>query len=287
MIQEAKRKAVESLIRDDDPQTRRLLMQELSATYTENKPLLDELASSECPDAQRFAREVMDRCGQSCKLDQVEVESVSQAAVPDFVFKPRAWEHLESFSWWLAQQNDPDFDPEAGKRQLDEWASLVDDVSPGCSCAEDRIKRLSKVLAQQVGLKGDFCDYYAPENSYLNQVMDRKKGIPLSLTLIYIFVGRRVGWKVTGLNMPGHYLACIENVVFDPFFNGKILKCDELKERYFLPECEFNDLEPYHAEPSETAHRILANLYNSYMRSGDCDRLAEVADYMQALSENS
>jgi regulator of sirC expression with transglutaminase-like and TPR domain len=170
---------------------------------------------------------------------------------------------------------------------LDEWAALVDDVSPGCSCPEDRIKRLRKVLAHEVGLSGDFCDYYAPENSYLNRVVERKKGIPLSLTLIYIFVGRRVGWQVTGLNMPGHYLACVDNVAFDPFFNGKILSPCELRERYFLPECEFKDLEGFHADPLETAQRILANLYNSYMRSGDCERLGRVADYLQALSESS
>ncbi|MEM1158204.1 MAG: transglutaminase-like domain-containing protein [Verrucomicrobiota bacterium] len=284
MIQEAKRKAVESLIRDNDPQTRRLLLEELSATYLENKALLEELAGSNCPDAKRFVQEVQSRCGKSTVAQHKKTANTHEAGT---VFKPQAWEQLESFSWWLAQHNDPDFDPRCGKRQLDEWASIVDDVSPGCSCAEDRIKRLRKVLAQDFGLSGDFITYYAVENSYLNRVIERRKGIPLSLTLIYIFVGRRVGWKVTGLNMPGHFLACIDNVVFDPFFNGKILNCAELKERFFLPECEFRDLEPFHAEPAVTARRVLANLYNSYMRAGDCDRLNQIADYLQTLSENS
>ncbi|MEM6884921.1 MAG: transglutaminase-like domain-containing protein [Verrucomicrobiota bacterium] len=284
MIKEAKRKAVESLIKDDDPHTRRLLIDELSATYTENKSLLSELVRSKCPDAQRFAQEVLNKCG---KADQQKVLPESRDAESDDVLRPRGWEHLESFSWWLARQNDPSFDCTSGVKQLDEWAEMVDDVSPGCSCAEDRIKRLRKVLSQDLGLRGDFVDYYSADNSYLNRVIERKKGIPLSLTLIYIFVGRRVGWKVRGLNMPGHYLACVDNIVFDPFFNAKILSCSELKERYFLPECEFRDLEPYHAEPAETAHRVLANLYNSYMRAGDCDRLMQIADYLQSLSENS
>ncbi len=285
MIQEAQRKAVESLIRDEDPHTRRLLASELSASYSRNKLLLEELVGSDCPETRRFVREVLSRCGQGCS--HPEVEDSNPCINPDTLFRPRVWEHLESFSWWLARQNDPGFDPAAGTRQLDQWASMVDDVSPGCSCPQDRIKRLRKVLAHDVGLSGDFCDYYAPANSYLNRVIERKKGIPLSLTLIYIFVGRRVGWKVTGLNMPGHYLACIEDVVFDPFFNGKILSCAELKERYFLPECEFHDLEAFHAEPGDTAHRILANLYNSYRRAGDCERLGQIADYLQALSESS
>ena len=284
MIQEAKLKAVKSLIKDDDPRTRRLLLEELSTSYAENKPLLTQLASSSCPDAKLFAQEVLAKCGKLTG-DNRKCQRPTQEA--NNLLKPQAWEHLESFSWWLAQYNDPDFDPVSGERKLDEWAALVDDVSPGCTCAEDRIKRLRKVLAQDIGLRGDFVDYYAAENSYLNHVIDRRKGIPLSLTLIYIFVGRRVGWKVTGLNMPGHFLACIDNVVFDPFFNGKILSCAELKERYFLPECEFRDLEPYHAEPAETAHRVLANLYNSYMRSGDCERLNQIADYLQSLSESS
>jgi len=284
MIKEAKRKAVESLIKDEDPHTRRLLVQELSSSYSQNKSLLDELVSSDCPHAQRFASEVLTKCG---RPGSSAIDSDTTGMESDFVFRPNGWEHLESFSWWLARQNDPEFDSQAGISKLDEWASLVDDVSPGCSCAKDRIKQLRKVLAQDIGLRGDSSDYYSAQNSYLNRVIERRKGIPLSLTLIYIFVGRRVGWKVNGLNMPGHYLACIEDVVFDPFFSGKILSCSELKERYFLPECEFHDLEPFRAEPAETAQRILANLYNSYMRSGDCDRLKQIADYLQALSENS
>lgn len=280
MIQEAKRKAVETLIKDEDPRTRKLLVEEFTSSFAIHRPLLNELASNGCPEVKRFAREVLNRCSSPCGGYSIPLFS-------EQVMKPKGWKHLESFSWWLSQQNDPEFDIDDGVRQLDRWASMVDDVSHGCSCAQDRIKRLSKVLSQEVGLSGDFCDYYSPDNSYLNRVIQRKKGIPLSLTLIYIFVGRRVGWKVMGLNMPGHYLACIDDMVFDPFFNGKILSCSELKERYFLPECEFRDLEPYYAEPDETAHRILANLYNSYMRSGESSRLRKIADYMQSLSESS
>jgi len=138
-----------------------------------------------------------------------------------------------------------------------------------------------------VGLRGDFNQYYAAENSYLNQVIERKRGIPLSLSLIYIFVGRRIGWKVCGLNMPGHFLACIDQFAFDPFFNGKILSHQELHERYYLPEHEFEDLEGFHAEPAEVARRILGNLYNSYYRSGKTGQLERVGEYLQVLSESA
>lgn len=97
------------------------------------------------------------------------------------------------------------------------------------------LAHLHQVLFEDAGFRGDRRDYYDPRNSYLPEVLKRRVGIPITLTLIYKAVGEQVGLRVEGVNAPGHFLARVYDssgpILIDPFFRGQMLKPEEALDR--------------------------------------------------------
>ena len=93
---------------------------------------------------------------------------------------------------------------------------------------------LSEYLFDEVGFKGNVDDYYDPRNSYVNDVLTRRLGIPITLSLVYIEVGRRLDVPLVGVGMPGHFLVKhveVDDLFVDPFHNGMLLSKQECIER--------------------------------------------------------
>jgi regulator of sirC expression with transglutaminase-like and TPR domain len=110
---------------------------------------------------------------------------------------------------------------------LDEIERMSQDVRsqlPRGAAAEERIAALNEFLFEQLGFCGNTDDYYDPRNSYLNEVIDRKTGIPITLSVLYIEIGRRVGLPLEGVSFPGHFLVRVQVrggvLVLDPFSGG-------------------------------------------------------------------
>ncbi len=95
----------------------------------------------------------------------------------------------------------------------------------------DIAARLNHTLFEQERFRGNHEDYYDPDNSFLNRVLDRKKGIPITLSLIYIEVGRRLGLDIRGVGLPGHFITALYHasgrIFIDPFNRGEIRTVDE------------------------------------------------------------
>ena len=87
-------------------------------------------------------------------------------------------------------------------------------------------------MFQEEGLRGNAGEYYDPRNSFLNEVLDRKIGIPITLSVIYIEVGRRLGLSLVGVGFPGHFLVKHLGVdgeqILDPFVGGATLSEEQL-----------------------------------------------------------
>lgn len=96
------------------------------------------------------------------------------------------------------------------------------------------IESINEVLFIQEGLHGNKEDYYNPKNSYLNEVLDKKKGIPITLSIIYIEVAHRIGFPIEGVGIPGHFIAkhVLEDreILIDAFNQGKILTLKDCQE---------------------------------------------------------
>ena len=196
----------------------------------------------------------------------------------------------------IAQSEYPDLEGEAELEALDGMAS----VARGRLAADDdedplhRMGVLSRWLADDLGFAGSHDNYYDPRNSYINDVLDRRVGIPISLSLIYIEVGRRAGVPLVGVGLPGHFLVGHEGVAdafLDPFHGGSLLSRREamdLFERMMAgaPAGAAVPWDDSHLRPVSRrgfVTRMLRNLKAIHLRFQDYERAVRVLDMLVAI----
>src|SRR6516164_5017142 len=136
----------------------------------------------------------------------------------------------------LACMEYPELDPQTYLRRLDTLAMRVNAGLRASPTARETIALLNRVLFEEEGLRGNRDDYYDPRNSFLNDVLDRKLGIPITLSVVYMEVAQRVGFPVAGTGMPGHFLIKHHDVmsgeiVIDPFNRGRIVGSADCQRR--------------------------------------------------------
>ena len=182
----------------------------------------------------------------------------------------------------IAREAYPRLDPEVYIQQLDRMATAVRPVLEAAPTTADRLEALNHYLFVELGFKGNQEDYYNPRNSYLNDVLERRLGIPITLSVLYLEVGRRLDLPLEGINFPGHFLIkCTvppAPLFIDPFAGGQILEEDELEARLPLSSGRRLPLEKYFLEavsPREILARMLRNLKQIH---------AEQKDFKQAIS---
>lgn len=135
----------------------------------------------------------------------------------------------------IAKTEYPALDIPAYLAQLDELAARLRERVPDTAGLEQMVVSLNELLFEELGFSGNTDNYYDPRNSFLNEVLDRKLGIPITLCIIYMEVGRRVGLDLEGVSFPGHFLVKFAtdegDVVLDPFAGGVPLTEEELVDR--------------------------------------------------------
>lgn len=127
----------------------------------------------------------------------------------------------------LAKLEYPELDVEAYVRQLDGFAQAIQPRLEGRYDPDRVIAGINEVLFERLGFHGNERDYYDPRNSFLNAVIDRRTGIPITLAVIYLEVARRLGLPFYGVGLPGHFLVKYDDnrqvIYVDPFHNGNVL----------------------------------------------------------------
>jgi len=175
---------------------------------------------------------------------------------------------LEAAIFILARFDNPTLRSKDYQRKLDRFAdSISADVQYSLSESQKMHKVLDLVFTE-LEFSGSTTDYYSPENSYMNKVIDRRCGLPIALGMIVLFIARRLDLPFQGVNMPIHFMLMYksdqEKVLIDPFDHGKILTYNQCF--YFL---EQNGVTPRseHFQPSREPAilaRYIRNLINSY-----------------------
>ncbi|HET8576998.1 MAG TPA: tetratricopeptide repeat protein [Methylomirabilota bacterium] len=190
----------------------------------------------------------------------------------------------------LARGEYPDLDVAGYLRRLDE---LAHGAGQGGRAADPlhRLHRLREYLFEEQGFAGNNGQYYDPRNSYLNEVLDRRLGIPITLSLVLIEVGRRLGLEMEGIGLPGHFITGArvegEHVLLDPFDRGSMLTgeaCGDLVGRALGRTVA---LRPEHFAPVTNRQfltRMLANLKGCYWRREDWGRVIRVIDRILVLN---
>ena len=189
----------------------------------------------------------------------------------------------------LATIETPDLDVDAWLARLDELAAGVRHRAAGEVGDYQRLNALTGYLYGELGFRGNAEDYYNPCNSFLNEVIERRLGIPISLAVLLIEVGRRAGVPLVGVGLPGHFLVRhVRHVelVLDPFDRGRILtraECAEILERVFGSRASFEPRMLRPVGPRQILVRMHSNLRATYLERGDLTKVARVIDRLVRL----
>lgn len=177
--------------------------------------------------------------------------------------------------------------------KLDGMAAEVGRERPGLS-ATLRYEAMRRVLVGDYNLRGNEDDYYDPENSYLNRVLDRRLGAPITLSIVWLEVARRLKWPVSGLGLPGHFIIRFDDderfVLVDPFRDGRTLTiddCRQILDYYFDGRVPFS---PAFLRPVNVRlilARLLNNLRNIYTAGHDWKQLTTVLERLAAVEPNN
>lgn len=188
-------------------------------------------------------------------------------------------------SLMIAQDEYPDLDVEPYVARLDDWAEKLSEQIPPDAGNETIVRRLNNFLFNEMGFTGNTEDYYDPRNSYLNDVLDRHRGIPISLSVVYMELGRRLGLPLQGISFPGHFLVKFAHqggeVVLDPFNHGISLGEEDLRRRlHDIFDDEVEQLKPFlvTAGNREILVRMLINLKSIYHNEGQAEQALKVVN---------
>jgi len=269
------KQALVRLLADDDEQTVLLVKEQLTQDGPANIEDLRDLALCDDPLAALHARDVLH--------EVMQTEALERFAALCPVFAEDS--DLEEASWLLGAALLRGFEPAPYRHRLDAWGSELARRLHRASGDRHRVDIMTDFLSGELMLVGNTDDYYNDRNSLLPCVLDARKGIPISLTLVYILVGQRAGTPVEGVNLPGHFLARHGSILFDPFHHGRVLShrdCEEILRR------QNQQLEDWHlaaATPRQMLTRILANLLYVYHRRGQTALYERVKHWSQLLCE--
>jgi regulator of sirC expression with transglutaminase-like and TPR domain len=176
---------------------------------------------------------------------------------------------------------------------LDELDALAARVESRCSPGEPPVFRLGHLCAEMFdvdGYSGATNNYYDPRNAYLNEVIERKVGIPITLSIVFLHVAAKLGFTASGVGLPGHYIVKVQfelnEVYVDPFNGGTTLTMGEIAELLRQVSGGGTQLASEHLRAwsgRETLSRVLANLQNMWTRTGDFRRAASARDRLEIL----
>jgi regulator of sirC expression with transglutaminase-like and TPR domain len=184
--------------------------------------------------------------------------------------------NLAQAALYLAQENYPELDVEEYLNALDSMAAEVEERLPPERYPLRVIQTLNDYLYVDLGFQGNTNDYYDPRNSFLNEVIDRRTGIPITLSLVYLEIAERIGFPMVGVGMPGHFLirpvAQDMTVFVDAFHQGEVLFAEDCHERLRQMYGEQAELRPEFLAPIDPPHfliRMLTNLKFVYLNRQD------------------
>lgn len=266
--------AIAKLLRDDDPETVRMVKEQLALGGDEYVARLRDLAELGDARVSEHAREVL-------------AEIASQGVDEEFLLLCHFFNddnNLERACWMLSYALDPAVDVTAFEHKINQWGRQFLVRISGVVSNRQRVQELAAFMAGELCFRGNSDDYYCERNSLLPHVIETRMGIPITLTILYRMVAERACMKVEGINLPGHFIARHGEVFFDPFHRGKILTksdCEDILTRQNL-RLRASHLEA--ASARQILLRVLANLLYVYDLKKDTAKHARVNTWVKALA---
>ncbi|MEE9519538.1 MAG: transglutaminase-like domain-containing protein [bacterium] len=194
---------------------------------------------------------------------------------------------LEAGLWCLARFRDPDLVTAPYTQELERLAEAVRSRTGRAEPPLQAFKGFVQTLFDDEGFRGNVADYYDPDNSFFHKVLERRRGIPITLSALCLLVGHRLGFPLAGIGLPGHFLCRFgseeEGVYFDPFHNGRLLTRED--SAALCRQAGFIFREDY-LSPStnrEMLIRMVRNLREIYLQREALLEVSLMEDYMAVL----
>lgn len=269
----SQQQAIVSLLQDGDAATVGLVKGQLLEGGVTRLPEYVEMLNVAKGPAQESLREVIQEIESSRTLGDI-----SRALA-----NLRSLGQLETLCWEFTRTEHAGFDGGPYTRQLDYWAEQVAKlILPGANNRE-KVACLARYLGHEQGFSGNSHDYYHPRNCYLPWVMEFRHGLPITVTLVYMLIGHRLGLQVEGVAAPGHFLARLGGIIFDPYHRGRILSDGEWEMIASEVPPRQRGLLSQACTAPQIMHRMLINLRNCYVKRNDAAGRKMVDNYLAVL----
>lgn len=266
----------------DDDQVYSAVEQRLLEYGTQAIPYLDEVVRRADADRLTRARNIRKQIRRA-SLEQEWVEMLQHSRGQDL--------DLEDGVWFVARIGHPELSVRHYQKKLDFLAGKVREKFHPTDTGYDRVKRLIRTLVLLEKYNGNNDHYYQPENSYLHYVIDRKVGLPITLSVLYILVGRRAGIPLEGLGIPGHFLLKFPGteqgqVFIDPFHRGRLMDLGGVERfcRRMGVGFDLRFLQPVTA--ADIIERMLRNLALAYTKQEDEPRLTRIKKMLTLYAQH-
>ncbi len=195
---------------------------------------------------------------------------------------------LDRAALFMAGEEYPEIDVEGYLDELDRHAEVVQTLAGPNPSPVHLAATLGRYLFVELGFQGNAADYYNPDNSYFNRVLETRTGIPITLSLLFLEVARRTGLRARGVGLPGHFIVSLEGEqrYVDPFNGGVVLTadgCRDLVGNLFGERLQWSDdyLEP--CTKYEVLFRMLNNLKVVYERNQEFTKCLAATQRMNML----
>ena len=201
------------------------------------------------------------------------------------IHQPESQINLAKAAFYIAQEEYPNLEIPAYLHTLDVMAVEVEALLPKERYPLRIIQSLNQYFFEQLGYVGNTDDYYDPRNSFLNEVIERRTGIPITLSLIYLEVARRLNFPMVGINLPGHFIIRPEfedtGIFVDVFNRGEVLFEQDCEER--LTQLYHRPISLQPVSPRQFLARMLSNLKLIYLNRQDLLKALTFVEYILLL----
>jgi regulator of sirC expression with transglutaminase-like and TPR domain len=276
-LSESQRAALVTLLADEDQPVYQTVREKLLACGPQAAEWLRPHAKSRDPVLRRRVHEIVKHFDRQAADNRFLGFCLNQGERFD----------LEEGIWLLARTSYPEISVEAYRAILDGYAAVLGErIVPGGE-ARQAVETINQYLFDDLGFVGNEERYYDPENSYLNRVIDRRTGNPISLCLIYILLAQRLQLPVTGIGLPGHFVCRYQStsaeIYFDPFNRGRLLRKADCIQYLARGNFSLHEVHLTPVSPRQILLRICNNLHQVYTQIEAAPEATRIQRYLVAL----
>ena len=274
----SERFALVSLLADEDPAVYRTVREKILSYGPPAAEWLRPHTMSSDPALRRRARQIVLHFERQAADDQFLGFCLHHGEEFD----------LEQGAWLFAQTQYPEINVEAYRALLDGYAVELRDRLGSTADPEDILTIISQYLFSELGFAGNEENYYDPDNSYLNCVLDRRTGNPINLCLVYLLLARRLRLPLAGIGLPGHFICRYQSsaaeLYLDPFNRGRFLTKADCVQYLANASLSLRDDCLVPVSPRRFLLRNCSNLHQIYQRREQAVEAMRLQRYLVVLA---